>query len=168
MTFDLSIERQLALTPELCFRRQVGGRGEPGRGELGMTLESVSGSCHCGAVTFQVALDLSATTLRCNCTICSKTRFWFVPVAEDAFTLCSGESALSRYSFEPRTIIHSFCRHCGVKTHGTGKNEDRSGFVGVSIAALELSPARLARFKITYLDGRHDRFDQTPEVSCYL
>ena len=38
------------------------------------------GGCHCGALRFEVELDLSAGTAKCNCTYCAKSRFWLVQV----------------------------------------------------------------------------------------
>ena len=34
------------------------------------------GGCHCGAVRFECELDFAGITSKCNCSICTKTRFW--------------------------------------------------------------------------------------------
>lgn len=39
-----------------------------------MSAKHCSGSCHCGAVRFEVDLDPSQGTIRCNCSICTKAR----------------------------------------------------------------------------------------------
>src|SRR3546814_14618424 len=67
------------------------------------------GSCHCRAVAYRVLLDAQPTSNRCNCSVCTKARTWFVPVAVADFTLVRGEEALSTYTFGAGSIAHSFC-----------------------------------------------------------
>ena len=131
-----------------------------------MSLQTYSGSCHCGAVRFEVDADLEAGTMRCNCSICAKSRFWlaFVPAAR--FRLLAGEDKLADYRFGAGRIGHRFCTTCGVKPFGMAV--DGSG-VAVNVACLDgLAPERLAALPVKYVDGAHDRWDAAPDVTAHL
>jgi hypothetical protein len=82
-----------------------------------------SGSCHCGAVTFTVATDPPDQAFACNCSHCRRKGFLlsFVPAA--AFTLDSGEEALTTYTFHKHRIRHRFCRTCGAQPFAEAENE---------------------------------------------
>lgn len=134
-----------------------------------MSAKIYGGSCHCGAVSFTARVDSKTPTIRCNCSICTKSRTWIVPVAPADFALLTGADRLTPYRFGDETISHLFCARCGIKTHGEGKGEDGSpAWIAVSVSALDLVPAQLARWPITFADGRHDRPDAAPEVCSYL
>jgi hypothetical protein len=127
------------------------------------------GSCHCGAVRFEVELDLASDTSKCNCSICAKSRFWKSVVRADAFRLLGGADALSEYRFGTGGIRHQFCSRCGVKTFGRGRIEDFGDFVAVGVACLDdVSPEELARAPVRYEDGRNNRWESAPAETRHL
>lgn len=131
-----------------------------------MAMATYTGTCHCGAVRFEVDTDLEAGTLRCNCSICAKTRFWLAFVPASRFRLLQGEEMLADYRFGAGRIRHRFCTRCGVKPFG--QTTDGQG-VAINVACLEgLAPERLAALPVTYVDGAHDRWDAAPAVTSHL
>ena len=75
--------------------------------------ETYKGSCHCGAVRFEIATDFPELTT-CDCSICSRKNAVMVKVHESAFRLLAGEQSLSDYQFHTRTAKHYFCKVCGI------------------------------------------------------
>ena len=128
------------------------------------------GGCHCGAVRFECELDLTGTTSKCNCSICTKTRFWKAITRADAFRLLRGEDALTDYRFGRNAIHHFFCSHCGVKPFGGGEMDALGGrFYAVNVACLDdATDEKLAEAPVLYEDGRNDRWDRAPAETRYL
>src|ERR1700733_8918904 len=92
-----------------------------------------SGSCHCGAVRFEVTLDAGGGS-QCNCTICRKLGTTGTIVAPSAFTLIAGEDKLSTYAWGARTGKRYFCSICGVSCFGRGYLEQIGGdYVSISL-----------------------------------
>jgi hypothetical protein len=135
-----------------------------------MSKTTYRGSCHCGKVRFEVDLDLSAGTGKCNCSICHKTRWWSAIVKPEAFRLQSGEDQLADYQWAAMINHGRFCRSCGVRTHGQGNLEVIGGpYVSVSIACLDdVDPAILAAAPVRYMNGRDNDWLQVPAVTAHL
>ena len=144
-----------------------------------------SGSCHCGALRFRASLDLAppperspphrpgvwwTTSFRCNCSYCTKMRYWkgFVPAAE--FEWVTGREYATQYQFGPREIDHYFCKTCGAQTFARSTLEQLGGeFYCVNIACLDDVPdAELANVPIAYEDGREDAWDRPPSETRHL
>ena len=132
-------------------------------------LKTYKGSCHCGAVRFEADIDLSAPTYRCNCSICSRNRFWPAIVKPDAFRLISGESKLTKYLFNTKRNEHYFCKHCGVRPFGIGNRRTSTEFTESISGCLEdVTPKELAAAPIVYVDGKHDNWHSAPAITSYL
>jgi hypothetical protein len=135
-----------------------------------MAAKTYSGSCHCGAVRFEADIDLAQGSMRCNCSLCSKARAWFLFVTADHLRITAGEEALADYQWTPAgkphpALHYRFCRTCGVRAFAHGVNPALGGaFYAVAVAALDLADrGELAAAPIKYLDGLHDRYDRAPD-----
>lgn len=131
--------------------------------------KTYTGSCHCGAVRFEADIDLADETSRCNCSICTKSRFWKAIVMPAAFRLVRGEEALAEYRFGSRSIRHRFCRRCGVKPFGQGRLEEVGEFYAVNLACLDDAwDEELAKAPVSYQNGRYDDWGSPPAEARYL
>lgn len=132
-------------------------------------MKSYRGSCHCGAVRFLAEIDLARGTIRCNCSICAKLRFWPAIVAPTAFRLLGGEQALTDYQFHTRRDHHYFCRVCGVHPFGMGTSPRWGAFYAVNLSCLDdMEPAELAAAPVTWIDGKNDNWDSAPALTAHL
>ncbi|MGF6273071.1 hypothetical protein ABIB38_001429 [Massilia sp. UYP11] len=127
------------------------------------------GSCHCGAVRYEADIDLALGTVKCNCSICVKMRFWAVQLAPAAFRLLQGEAALRTYRFHTRRDGHHFCGECGINVFSTGSAPRSGPFVAVTVASLDDLPvADLLAAPVRHLDGRNDNWTTPPAEIRHL
>jgi hypothetical protein len=121
------------------------------------------GACHCGAVEFEVDVDLEQGTRRCNCTFCAKVRNWVGSTTPDKLRVTKGEDGLGSYSARSGAQHeHCFCTTCGVRVFSRGHIEEMGDFASPMISVLNLSPGELAGLTIVYQDGRHDNWRNPP------
>ncbi|MDW6091994.1 GFA family protein [Vibrio rhizosphaerae] len=73
------------------------------------------GSCHCGAIRFEVEAPEVMEADKCNCSICNKSGYLHLIVPNSKFKLLSGEAQLATYTFNTKVAQHYFCQHCGIK-----------------------------------------------------
>jgi hypothetical protein len=90
-----------------------------------MALKNYSGGCHCGAVRYEAEIDFGEGTTRCNCSICSKVRAWFVFVPKGRLRLTAKPGALADYQWVPAGQPHAhlhfrFCKTCGIRVFAEG------------------------------------------------
>lgn len=109
-----------------------------------------AGSCHCGAVRFEVEAPAHLEVDDCNCSICSKSGFWHLIVPPSKFELLTGRDALTTYTFNTGVAKHTFCRVCGIKPFYV----PRSNPDGISVNArcLDTKPESI---EVTKFDGRN-------------
>lgn len=111
----------------------------------------LSGGCHCGAVHYNVSLDLTRT-IACNCSICTSKGLILAFAPSSAFELESGEARLREYRFNRHLISHMFCADCGVQTFSKATAPDGTPTIAVNVRTLrDVDPATLS--PMTY-DGR--------------
>ena len=108
------------------------------------------GSCHCGAVRFQVEAPQTLEVEQCNCSICTKSGFLHLIVPLSRFTLLSGECSLSTYRFNTGVAKHTFCRVCGIKPFYTPRSNPDG--IDINVNCLDPRPTSL---EVRQFDGQH-------------
>jgi hypothetical protein len=109
-----------------------------------------TGSCHCGAVAFEVEGDIEKVVL-CNCSICTKKGYlhWIVP--QQRFRLLRGAGQLTTYTFNTGVAQHHFCRICGVAPYYVPRSDPDKIDINVRcVDAVDVQQLQLESF-----DGRN-------------
>ncbi len=114
----------------------------------------LEGSCHCGAVRFQVQVKANQA-VDCNCSICQKKGFLHLLVPPEQFQLLQGEANLTPYTFNTGTAQHLFCKTCGI--HPFYRPRSHPEWFDVNLRCIDNVglQALLAQFQLQPFDGRH-------------
>lgn len=94
------------------------------------------GSCHCGAVQFNVEMELKDLAT-CNCSMCGRSGAIMAFVPKTALSGVTGEDKLTDYQFGKKIIHHAFCSTCGVRPFGWGKGPDGNEWAMINVRCLD-------------------------------
>ncbi len=108
------------------------------------------GSCHCGAIRFEVEAPETVEVENCNCSICTKSGFLHLIVPLNRFRLFAGADRLTTYTFNTGVAKHTFCSTCGIKPFYTPRSNPDG--IDVNVRCLD---APLPTLKIVDFDGRN-------------
>lgn len=108
------------------------------------------GSCHCGAVQYEVIAPDRIECQECNCSICSKSGYLHLIVPKSKFNLLSGENNITTYTFDTGEAKHMFCKTCGIKSFYIPRSNP-DGY-DVNVRCLEPQPKEI---KIEQFDGKN-------------
>ena len=117
-----------------------------------MAAQAYQGGCQCGAVRYEVTVDLDSTVV-CNCSRCRRlgTIMAFTPAKQ--FELLSGENAMTEYLFNRNIIHHHFCSTCGIQSFSRGQMPDGTAMVAINARCLDgVDPEQL---KPKHYDGKN-------------
>jgi hypothetical protein len=99
-------------------------------------MEVKRGSCHCGAVQFEVELGNGFEKLRrCNCSLCRRKGAVMASAPIDRLRVTKGQDKLSLYQWNARIAKHYFCSVCGIYTHH--QRRSAPGEFGFNVACIE-------------------------------
>ena len=93
-----------------------------------------TGSCRCGAVVYEVDMDLDGL-VECNCSHCYRKGLVLGFVAPDAFRL-TAEGPQIEYLFNAHKIRHLFCDTCGVQSFARGEKPNGDKVIAINVRTL--------------------------------
>lgn len=113
-------------------------------------LDCITGTCHCGNLSFELRTDIAPESIRpraCDCSFCRMhgARNWSDPKGT-AVIRVSDERHLHRYRFALRTADFYICRICGAYLGAVLTDEGRTW----STLNLRLSPLSVGGDGVSY------------------
>jgi hypothetical protein len=101
-----------------------------------MPIQHYHGGCQCGAVRYEVDVDLDKT-ITCNCSRCQRLGSVLSFTPRDKFALLSGEDNLTEFLFNKHKIHHLFCKTCGIQSFSFGAMPDGTPMAAVNANCLD-------------------------------
>jgi hypothetical protein len=101
-----------------------------------MSAQKYAGGCQCGAVRYEVSVDLDST-ITCNCSRCGRLGSILTFAPKESFTLLAGEGAMTDYQFNRHVIHHLFCTTCGIQSFARGTGPNGAEIIAVNVRCLD-------------------------------
>lgn len=76
-------------------------------------MPTYSGSCHCGAVRFEVNAEIEHVRV-CDCSICRRRGALLFRVTDEQLNILTPLEDMALYQFHTRTAKDYFCKTCGI------------------------------------------------------
>ena len=115
----------------------------------------IRGSCHCGAVRFELAEEPRWLT-RCNCSLCRRIGALWAHADAGRITLSHEPDATIAYVQGDKTLALHTCRTCGCTTHWTSL--DQTGPVRMAVNCTMAEPTDIHSLRVRHFDGA-DRWE---------
>jgi hypothetical protein len=114
-----------------------------------MTGAVISGSCHCGKVSFSVAHEPKWLT-ECNCTICRRIGALWAHFERKDVLIEGADETISYIQGDKTLAVHT-CSTCGCTTHWDNLTPGDDARMAVNFRMCD--PDRVAEIRIRHLDG---------------
>lgn len=121
----------------------------------------LSGSCLCGAVTYQVDASITSAT-HCHCSMCRKAHGaafgTYANVRREHFRFVFGENAVATYS-SSSGVSRTFCQHCGATLQWFAE-QPHPEWLSIAIGTLDTPLGDIAQ-KHIYPESKADWYQIT-------
>lgn len=112
-----------------------------------MADDIITGSCHCGAVRYEITRPKGATS--CNCSICRRLAALWVYSPPVTGRVIAAPDATVAYAWGDKTLAFHTCKTCGATTHWASLIDDRYA-VNLRLAD---DPSVVATTRVRHFDG---------------
>jgi hypothetical protein len=110
----------------------------------------IKGSCHCGAVRYELAEAPEWLTI-CNCSLCRRVgALWAHVDRATARVSHDGDATFTYVQGDKRVALHT-CKTCGCTTHWTSLMAEASTRMGINCRMAE--PGDIAALRVRNFDG---------------
>ncbi|MEE9453764.1 MAG: hypothetical protein V3V13_05200 [Paracoccaceae bacterium] len=107
----------------------------------------ITGSCHCGTITFEIS-EKPAFMVACNCSICRRLATLWVHAPPAKITLNAPKNATNTYVWGDKSLVIHTCKTCGCTTHWASLEGTR-----FAVNCRLSDPADIKNIRTRHFDG---------------